>query len=141
MAEPATQNSASRQVPDKIGKYLIINEIGQGSTGFVYLSHDPYFRRDVAIKVYDLESDDDPKRAKIARKIFLRRYELHWPSFELIPTFLCDQAILCDKTPFATLLQMQNLLFDPNDSKKILSANSADAHSHSVDEEETEEIF
>jgi len=56
--------------PEKIGKYVIINEIGQGSTGCVYLSHDPYFRRDVAIKVYNIESDDDADRARIARKMF-----------------------------------------------------------------------
>ena len=42
-------------VPEKIGKYVIINKVGQGSTGTVYLSHDPYYRRDVAIKVYNAE--------------------------------------------------------------------------------------
>ncbi|MBT8442088.1 MAG: protein kinase, partial [Gammaproteobacteria bacterium] len=31
---------------------------------------DPYFGRDVAIKVYDVEEDEDPQRAKIARKMF-----------------------------------------------------------------------
>ena len=43
---------------------------GKGTTGTVYLSHDPYFRRDVAIKVYNTATDDDPQRAKIARKMF-----------------------------------------------------------------------
>jgi len=46
-------------VPEKIGKYVIINKIGKGSTGMVYLSHDPYYRRDVAIKVYNTEEDAD----------------------------------------------------------------------------------
>ncbi len=54
----------------KIGKYLIVKEVGRGSTGLVYLSHDPYYRRDVAIKVYHLESGDD-NRARVARKMFL----------------------------------------------------------------------
>ncbi len=54
----------------KIGKYLIINEVGRGTTGTVYLSHDLYSRRDVAIKVYATATDDDPSRAKIARKMF-----------------------------------------------------------------------
>ncbi len=54
----------------KIGKYLIIKEVGRGSTGVVYLSHDPYYRRDVAIKVYNIESGDDD-RARVARKMFL----------------------------------------------------------------------
>jgi len=70
MAAPAPHKIPSRNIPDKIGKYVIINEIGQGSTGSVYLSHDPYFRRDVAIKVYDIQPDEDPQKTKIARKMF-----------------------------------------------------------------------
>ncbi|NIL94751.1 MAG: protein kinase [Woeseiaceae bacterium] len=57
-------------VPEKIGKYVIINRIGKGSTGTVYLSHDPYYRRDVAIKVYDIEEDENPDKAKVSRKMF-----------------------------------------------------------------------
>ena len=60
----------SNDVPEKIGKYVIINKIGKGSTGMVYLSHDPYYRRDVAIKVYDIEEDSDADRAKVSRKMF-----------------------------------------------------------------------
>jgi serine/threonine protein kinase len=58
-------------VPERVGKYEIIKEVGRGSTGSVYLSHDPYYGRDVAIKVYDLEADDDPEKARVARKMFL----------------------------------------------------------------------
>jgi len=57
-------------VPDKIGKYVIINKVGKGSTGTVFLSHDPYYRRDVAIKVYNIEEESDPDRAKVSRKMF-----------------------------------------------------------------------
>jgi eukaryotic-like serine/threonine-protein kinase len=57
-------------VPERIGKYVIINEIGQGSTGTIYLSHDAYFRRDVAIKVYGAVAEDDPERARNNRKMF-----------------------------------------------------------------------
>jgi len=58
-------------VPEKIGKYVIINEVGRGSTGVVYLSHDPYYGRDVAIKVYNMETGGDEDRARVARKMFL----------------------------------------------------------------------
>jgi eukaryotic-like serine/threonine-protein kinase len=58
-------------VPDRIGKYEIIKEVGRGSTGCVYLSHDPYYGRDVAIKVYNIEANDDPDKARVARKMFL----------------------------------------------------------------------
>jgi serine/threonine protein kinase len=70
MAEPAQNKPSAASVPEKIGKYVIINEVGHGSTGSVYLSHDPYFHRDIAIKVYNIESDDDAQRATIARKMF-----------------------------------------------------------------------
>jgi serine/threonine protein kinase len=49
---------------------VIVKEVGRGSTGVVYLSHDPYYRRDVAIKVYNLESHDED-RARVTRKMFL----------------------------------------------------------------------
>ena len=62
---------AGSSVPDKIGKYAIINEVGRGSTGVVYLSHDPYYGRDVAIKVYNMETGGDEERARVARKMFL----------------------------------------------------------------------
>ncbi len=66
------QRNATREqrIPEKIGKYVIVKEVGRGSTGVVYLSHDPYYRRDVAIKVYNLESHDED-RARVTRKMFL----------------------------------------------------------------------
>lgn len=70
MVQATKPASTTAKVPDAIGKYLIINEVGRGTTGTVYLSHDPYFRRDVAIKVYNTATDDDPQRAKMARKMF-----------------------------------------------------------------------
>ncbi|MBB6091546.1 serine/threonine protein kinase [Povalibacter uvarum] len=64
---PATRE---QRTPEKVGKYVIVKEVGRGSTGVVYLSHDPYYRRDVAIKVYNLESHDEDK-ARVTRKMFL----------------------------------------------------------------------
>ena len=71
MAAPASNSANARTIPERIGKYLIINEVGRGSTGNVYLSHDPYYGRDVAIKVYSIEAGGDDERARIARKMFL----------------------------------------------------------------------
>jgi serine/threonine protein kinase len=70
MAAPAVHSSA-RQIPERIGKYVIVNEVGRGSTGTVYLSHDPYYGRDVAIKVYSIDAGGDTERARVARKMFL----------------------------------------------------------------------
>lgn len=70
MTGKVTPLKRTHDVPSKIGKYVIINKVGQGSTGAVYLSHDPYYRRDVAIKVYNIEEDSDPDRARVSRKMF-----------------------------------------------------------------------
>lgn len=56
--------------PMKIGKYSIINQVGRGSTSSVYLSYDPYYRRDVAIKLYNADSADEEK-SKNVRNMFL----------------------------------------------------------------------
>src|SRR6201988_1702764 len=64
------------RMPDKIGKYAVIKEVGRGSTGVVYLSHDSYYGRDVAIKVYNMDSGGDEERARIARKMFLSEAHL-----------------------------------------------------------------
>jgi eukaryotic-like serine/threonine-protein kinase len=71
MAAPAKVDESVRHVPERIGKYVIINDVGRGSTGTVYLSHDPYYGRDVAIKVYNIDASGDDERARIARKMFL----------------------------------------------------------------------
>ena len=64
------------KMPDKIGKYVVIREVGRGSTGIVYLSHDAYYGRDVAIKVYNMDTGGDEERARIARKMFLSEAHL-----------------------------------------------------------------
>ena len=71
MPASATKTASARKIPERIGKYLIINEVGRGSTGTVYLSHDPYYGRDVAIKLYTIDAGGDDERARIARKMFL----------------------------------------------------------------------
>ena len=71
MPAPAPKSRTSRKLPEKVGKYLIVKEVGKGSTGTVYLSHDPYYGRDVAIKVYNIDAGGDEDRARIARKMFL----------------------------------------------------------------------
>jgi len=72
MAVKAATKPTARPIPERIGKYLIVNEVGRGSTGSVYLSHDPYYGRDVAIKVYNIDAAaGDDERARVTRKMFL----------------------------------------------------------------------
>ncbi|MGH8221928.1 MAG: serine/threonine protein kinase, partial [Woeseiaceae bacterium] len=70
MARTVSELKRSADAPAKIGKYVIINKVGKGSTGTVYLSHDPYYRRDVAIKVYNIEENSEAERARVSRKMF-----------------------------------------------------------------------
>src|ERR1700693_5791080 len=71
MAATSSNTANARSIPERIGKYFIINEVGRGSTGTVYLSHDPYYGRDVAIKVYNMDTGGDDERARVTRKMFL----------------------------------------------------------------------
>lgn len=66
----------STGAPEKIGKYHIIREVGRGSTGTVYLSHDPYYGRDVAIKVYRDPGEEDEGEARVARKMFFNEAQM-----------------------------------------------------------------
>jgi len=50
MAKTAEQGDGLRQ----LGKYEIRGELGRGSFGRVYLGHDPFVQRDVAIKVAEV---------------------------------------------------------------------------------------
>ncbi|MEX2480172.1 MAG: serine/threonine-protein kinase [Gammaproteobacteria bacterium] len=60
----------SEQVPDRLGKYDVLQEIGRGSMGTVYLGHDPYIDRQVAIKVAHAEQLNDEEGGERYRKMF-----------------------------------------------------------------------
>lgn len=57
-------------VPSKLGKYEVIKEINRGSMGTVYLGHDPYIDRAVAIKVAHSDSLEDEESGPQFRKMF-----------------------------------------------------------------------
>jgi len=61
---------------NRIGKYDIVREIGRGATATVYLGHDPFARRDVAIKVGAPDILSDPERGKLYTHLFLNEASL-----------------------------------------------------------------
>ena len=75
-SQVAVEKRGARDVPKRIGKYLIINEVGQGSTGRVFLSHDPYYGRDVAIKLYNIEGEEEAQKARVTRKMFFNEAQM-----------------------------------------------------------------
>lgn len=76
MPDIAAKTTGSRPIPSRIGKYEIINEIGKGTTGDVFLSHDPYYGRDVAIKVYRADIEAGGQAAEVAKKMFFNEAQI-----------------------------------------------------------------
>lgn len=74
--------------PERIGKYYVIHEVGRGSTGTVYLSHDPFYGRDVAIKLYHMTGGEDAE-GRNARRMFMGEAhmigKLHHPN--IVPIY------------------------------------------------------
>ena len=60
-----------------IGKYEVRKKLGEGMTSEVYLCHDPFSNRDVAVKVvYEERLKDNDEGAKLYRKLFVTEASL-----------------------------------------------------------------
>jgi len=55
--------------PEKIGKYKVLGVAGRGGMGIVYIGHDPFIDRKVAIKVCPVGDPSDAS-SRLARKMF-----------------------------------------------------------------------
>jgi serine/threonine protein kinase len=72
----ATTVSGLTVVPQKIGKYEIISELGKGATSAVYRAYDPFQNRQVAIKVVFPEALGDQEYGRRYRKLFVTEASL-----------------------------------------------------------------
>ena len=61
---------------DKIGKYPVRRKLGEGATSEVYLCHDPFNERDVAVKVVFPEAFSDPENGRLYEKLFVTEASL-----------------------------------------------------------------
>ena len=68
MSEPAA--------PERIGKYPVLRELGRGATSVVYLCHDPFYSRNVAVKVVMPEAFQNADRGKLYKKLFITEASL-----------------------------------------------------------------
>ena len=57
-------------IPERIGKYQIIEEVGRGSMGTVYSAHDLFSDRVVALKVAHAEHANQEETGERFRKLF-----------------------------------------------------------------------
>lgn len=58
-------------IPQNIGKYLVTRELGRGTTSVVYLGHDPFGDREVAIKVFNPAGFANEDERKKFSKLFV----------------------------------------------------------------------
>jgi serine/threonine protein kinase len=61
---------------ERIGKYQVVRRLGEGATSEVYLCHDPFSDRDVAIKVVFPDTIGDDENRKLFRKLFITEASL-----------------------------------------------------------------
>ena len=61
---------------DRVGKYPVMKRLGSGATSEVFLCHDPFNERDVAVKVVSTDAFDDPARGKLFKKLFVNEASL-----------------------------------------------------------------
>ncbi|HEY7741567.1 MAG TPA: serine/threonine-protein kinase [Burkholderiales bacterium] len=72
----AASGSGLGPMPQKIGKYEIISELGKGATSAVYRAYDPFQSRQVAIKVVFPEALGDHEYGRRYRKLFVTEASL-----------------------------------------------------------------
>ena len=61
---------------ERIGKYEIRERLGEGMTSIVYLAHDSFANRDVAIKRLYSEALNDPLRGQLYRRLMVTEASL-----------------------------------------------------------------
>ena len=66
----------NESLPSKVGKYPVIREIGRGGTSRVYLGHDPFANRNVAIKLVSATDGVDTDLRRRFHKVFLNEASL-----------------------------------------------------------------
>ena len=68
----AVLKEATTDMPRRIGRYEVLEELGTGSFGTVYLAFDANFRRNVAIKAFGASIDRDTVQREVQHQLELR---------------------------------------------------------------------
>jgi serine/threonine protein kinase len=69
-------NQAVLTTPERIGKYPVLQELGRGATSVVYLCNDPFYSRNVAVKVVMPEAFENKDKGRLYRKLFVTEASL-----------------------------------------------------------------
>ncbi len=65
-----------RAVPERLGRYEILHELGKGAMGVVYRARDPRINREVALKAIPLAAEFEGDELEEARTKFFREAEM-----------------------------------------------------------------
>src|SRR5688572_9894866 len=71
-----TPNAKPSSGQARIGKYDLLRKLGEGATSTVYLGHDSFANRDVAIKLVTQAALKDASSAKVTHNLFLTEASL-----------------------------------------------------------------
>lgn len=61
---------------ETLGKYVITRELGKGGSGTVFLCHDPYHKRDVALKLYASDVGLSADQQRVRKRLFFNEAHL-----------------------------------------------------------------
>jgi serine/threonine-protein kinase len=67
---------AACRLPERLGRYHVLQEIGRGAMGIVYRARDPMINREVALKAIPLSREFEGRELEDARKRFFREAEM-----------------------------------------------------------------
>jgi len=71
-----SEEAKADPLPERIGKYPVLKKLGEGGTSEVYLCHDPFTDREVAVKRIFPEALRDGAGGGVYRKLFLAEASL-----------------------------------------------------------------
>ncbi len=92
--------------PERIGKYEILSKLGEGATSIVYLGHDPFANRAVAVKAIFPEVLRDRERGKLYRNLLMTEASLAGTGWPSTPRAVARTAPIAPVAPAASTAPM-----------------------------------